>query len=234
VTTDSQEHKTGRKCYLPSCQGDLVDCIINFGENLDPFALSTSFHLSQNLADLCIVLGSSCTVAPANEIPQNVLNRGGKLAVVNFQDTHFSSSAHLTLHAQTDTVMKIVMQELGFQIPPFLLRREFRVRNSEGMLSFSGLEPDGSITSIFRGIEIRIPGAAPVILVDEKPQPDTPTFSCPLAGLNATTGSELEVSIFWMGHYNEPALPMKLIIPEPEKETRFLKQYDPLQGRWVE
>lgn len=30
------EHKTGRKCEVPGCNGDLKDTIINFGENLNP------------------------------------------------------------------------------------------------------------------------------------------------------------------------------------------------------
>lgn len=60
---------TGRNCDDPDCQGPLKDTIINFGENLPEDELTKAFA-EGNAADLCIVLGSSCTVTPAASIPQ--------------------------------------------------------------------------------------------------------------------------------------------------------------------
>lgn len=37
------EHKTGRKCDNPNCDGDLKDTIINFGENLNDNILELGF-----------------------------------------------------------------------------------------------------------------------------------------------------------------------------------------------
>ena len=38
----SYDHKTGRKCDNPKCNGNLFDSIINFGESLDKNVLTKS------------------------------------------------------------------------------------------------------------------------------------------------------------------------------------------------
>ena len=62
------EHKTGRKCEDILCNGDLIDTIINFNENLRENDLDLGFGHS-NIADLCLAMGSSLRVNPAASMP---------------------------------------------------------------------------------------------------------------------------------------------------------------------
>lgn len=62
------DHNTNRKCDNEKCRGDLMDTIINFGENLPEKDLDDGFVHSQ-MADLHIVLGSSLRVTPAADMP---------------------------------------------------------------------------------------------------------------------------------------------------------------------
>lgn len=75
------DHKTGRKCTVPSCKGDLCDSIINFGENLPKRELELGF-LHGGKADLCLAMGSSLRVTPAADMPGSTAEHGGKLVIV--------------------------------------------------------------------------------------------------------------------------------------------------------
>jgi len=107
-------------------------------------------------ADLIVCLGSSLTVSPANDLPKKVAQHGGELVIVNLQRTPLDNmrfvdflcvsvlcmcSWHvycmhstLRIHGRTDEVMIGVMQELGLEIPPFVLNRLVRVQHSKQSL----------------------------------------------------------------------------------------------------
>ena len=80
VIVKAKNHKTGRKC--DTCQGDLKDSIINFGESLDQTIAMTGFDKA-NEADLMLCLGSSLRVAPANAMAGIPPLHGGKLVICN-------------------------------------------------------------------------------------------------------------------------------------------------------
>ena len=65
------EHRTGRKCDNPKCNGFLKDTIINFGESLNKDIINEGFNQGIK-ADLMLSLGSSLCVSPANSIVGNV------------------------------------------------------------------------------------------------------------------------------------------------------------------
>lgn len=73
-------HATSRRCEDPNCRGVLNDSIINFGESLPVEEIQTAFKQSEE-ADLCIVLGSSLRVSPANQVPLNIHRRGQKVVI---------------------------------------------------------------------------------------------------------------------------------------------------------
>ena len=58
------KHLTGRKCDNTRCGGDLMDSIINFGENLRQEELDRGFQHGV-AADLMLCVGSSLRVNPA-------------------------------------------------------------------------------------------------------------------------------------------------------------------------
>lgn len=92
-----RERYTGRTC---SCGGRFRDTGVRFGDGLPEGALNNAWAATER-ADLCIVLGSSCTVTPASEIPAHVAKQG-KLAVLNLQPTLLDDSATLRIGALLD------------------------------------------------------------------------------------------------------------------------------------
>ena len=72
------DHSTSRTC--PACGGGLLDSIINFGEALPKQEIDNAFKHA-DMADLCIVLGSSLRVQPACLVPKTVHDRGGKVVI---------------------------------------------------------------------------------------------------------------------------------------------------------
>ena len=74
------DHTTSRRCADPKCGGVLHDSIINFGEPLPNEPLQYSM-LHAEMADLCIVLGSSLRVQPANQVPLRLHRRGDKVVI---------------------------------------------------------------------------------------------------------------------------------------------------------
>lgn len=75
-------HDTGRKCDNKKCNGDLMDTIINFGENLREVDLDTGFNHGQS-ADVMLCIGSSLRVNPAAQMAEATANNGGKLVIIN-------------------------------------------------------------------------------------------------------------------------------------------------------
>ena len=110
------EHKTGRKCDTPSCNGDLKDTIINFGENLNENILELGFQNCQT-ADLCVVMGSSLRVTPAADMPKATAENGGNLVIINLQKTPLDNYATLCIYGKCDDVMELLMEKLDYQIP---------------------------------------------------------------------------------------------------------------------
>lgn len=125
-------HATGRRCAW--CGGMLQDSIVNFGENLPEDHLESTLRNAAR-ADLCLSLGSSLTVYPANQIPEIAKDRtelsvnpsGGRLVICNLQRTPLDPLYDLRIFAKCDDLMSLVMQELS------LVLEEFRVRRRLGM-----------------------------------------------------------------------------------------------------
>ncbi|MBO5923437.1 MAG: NAD-dependent deacetylase, partial [Lentisphaeria bacterium] len=74
------------KCPQCECGGIIKPGIIFYGEQLDSGLLEQAFSDFAS-ADIAIVLGSSLTVNPAALLPQYTIRGGGKLAIINSQET---------------------------------------------------------------------------------------------------------------------------------------------------
>ncbi|KAI0814186.1 NAD-dependent deacetylase sirtuin-7 [Xylaria sp. FL0064] len=124
------DHRTGRICAL--CGGPLLDTVINFGESLFPEPL---------------LLGSSLTVSPSDEIPETVgRRREAKLAICNLQSTPKDRFSDLRIFAKTDELMTRVMDKLGLSIPPFILRR--------WLLVVQGVDVDGTPATFLQSVRL--------------------------------------------------------------------------------
>lgn len=83
---------TGNVPKCKKCGGVLKPEITFFGEALPMNALIESEKQAKS-ADLMLVLGSSLTVYPAAALPEITLRSGGKLVIVNEQQTHLDNKA---------------------------------------------------------------------------------------------------------------------------------------------
>ncbi|KAI8951282.1 NAD-dependent deacetylase sirtuin-7 [Xylaria longipes] len=220
------DHRTGRQCAI--CRGALLDTIINFGENLfeEPLRLARE-HADK--ADLCLVLGSSLTVSPSNEIPETVGGkRGAKLAICNLQSTPVDRLSDIRIFAKTDDLMTRVMAKLGLPISSFILRRRLVIRQETGadgrqQLVVQGIDVDGTPASFLQSVRLdynrRVVRSEPfVINFRSNPEPAT----------------RLKLELEFMGHYGEPNLEVEYIYEDVgSTEAYYFLEYNPDDGNWT-
>ncbi|KAF4984867.1 hypothetical protein FZEAL_20 [Fusarium zealandicum] len=222
-----RDHRTGRKCAL--CGGVLHDSIINFGEDLP----AESFHLAHRnakKADLCLVLGSSLTVTPANEIPEvSGLKKNAKLVICNLQTTPLDNLAHMHVYSEADSLMPRVMERLGFAIPAFILKRRLVIKadrdaSDRQLLTLGGIDVDGTPVSYLRSVKLE--DNRRVL----RSEPFTFSFRDGLSD-----GTQLKFDLEFMGHYNEPNLVVEYGVTgeEEARETVYDLHYDPSTGDWM-
>eukprot|EP01098_Paradermamoeba_levis_P005249 TRINITY_DN2224_c0_g1_i1.p1 TRINITY_DN2224_c0_g1~~TRINITY_DN2224_c0_g1_i1.p1 ORF type:complete len:295 (-),score=87.86 TRINITY_DN2224_c0_g1_i1:180-1064(-) len=120
---------SGRLCQKEGCKGRLKDSIINFGEYLPEDQLKNSQHHSLT-SDLSLVIGTSMRVSPANELPL----MGKRLVICNLQKTPFDHNSVLRIFAKSDEVMQMLMNELGLEIPTYVLNSEELIYEMENMI----------------------------------------------------------------------------------------------------
>ncbi|KAI1401564.1 DHS-like NAD/FAD-binding domain-containing protein [Hypoxylon fuscum] len=219
------DHRTGRKCAR--CGGVLLDSIVNFGESLpaEPLQLARD-HAQQ--ADLCLVLGSSLTVTPANGIPEVPGRRkGAKLAICNLQDTPLDNLADMRIHSKTDELMVRVMAKLDLPIPSFVLHRRLMVQmestgNERRQLKVTGVDVDGTPITFLQSVKLEYNRR----VVRSEP------FTINLRS-DLDPGTELKLQLEFMGHYGEPNLDIIYEYSgEGDGQTLYLLEYNPQNGEW--
>ena len=219
------DHETGRFCEDNNCKGPLIDSIINFGENLNEKILEDGFENSAK-SDLCLAMGSSLTVTPAADMPKTT-SKSGKLVIVNLQKTPLDSRAAMKIHAFCDTVMQMLMERLGLEIPEFKLVRRLRITKnqevkggvSKGCLDFQGIDSDGCPFTLFTSIQVK---KGKVIKELKK---------SPLKILEDRIDGVYEVTLNWQGHYQEPPLVIQLQTNGLESVT-YIMTFDPRSRTW--
>jgi hypothetical protein len=219
------DHRTGRKCTR--CDGSLHDSIVNFGEDLPVEALDRAFGNAKQ-ADLCLVLGSSLMVSPANEIPEvSGRRKGAKLAICNLQSTPLDKLSDLRIHSKTDDLMVRVMQYLDIPIPTFILHRfivvEISATNTRQVVKVYGTEIDGTPASILQSVRLDY----------NRRHVRSEPFEFPIRGA-LNVGTELKFDLEFMGHYGEPNLEIVYeFYGDKNLKKVFLYDYDPSIGLWT-
>lgn len=99
--------KTGRKCEL--CSGDLRDTLLDWEDPLPEGDLERS-ETECEKADLAICFGTSLRINPANQLPL----KAKKYVIVNLQKTPMDKEATLLIRERADTVMKDILEYLGY------------------------------------------------------------------------------------------------------------------------
>ncbi|KAI0160965.1 DHS-like NAD/FAD-binding domain-containing protein [Hypoxylon sp. FL1284] len=229
-----RDHRTGRRCAL--CGGALLDSIVNFGEPLPAAALARARgHAAA--ADVFLVLGSSLTVSPANEIPEEAVAGGrrkrgngrkaARLVICNLQDTPLDTLADLRVYARADDLVERVMAHIGAPIPPFVLRRRLVVQTESAggerrQLRVSGVDVDGTPATFLRSVRLehnrRAARSEPFVIgLREDPEP----------------GAELRLELEFMGHYGEPTLDVVYEYGgDDDVPVLYLLEYNPQNGEW--
>ncbi|MDR2768559.1 MAG: NAD-dependent deacetylase [Treponema sp.] len=91
----------GRVPRCPRCAAVLKPAITFYGEPL-PLAARREAEEEAAAADLMLVLGTSLRVNPAAAIPRTCLRHGGKIVIVNRQDTPLDQAAFLRFRDLSD------------------------------------------------------------------------------------------------------------------------------------
>ena len=84
----------GEVPHCPRCGGVIKPDIVFYGEGLDEEALDRAWRDFAR-ADLALVLGTSLVVQPAATLPELTLRHGGKVVLVNAQETPLDQAACL-------------------------------------------------------------------------------------------------------------------------------------------
>ena len=103
--------KTGRKCTLSDCEGDLRDVLLDWLDELP----NEDYELARDhceKSDLIICLATSLRIEPAASLAK----LGKKFVIVNLQNTPYDNRAELIVRAKVDDVMSDLMQQLGIEL----------------------------------------------------------------------------------------------------------------------
>ncbi len=92
----------------PRCGEILKPDIVMFGELLPEAAIDRAFELARSAA-LLLVVGSSLEVHPVAGLPQETLDAGGLLAIVNRGSTPYDARADLKLDGAAGEVLSAVL-----------------------------------------------------------------------------------------------------------------------------
>lgn len=219
------DHRTGRKCAI--CGGTLLDSIINFGEDL-PEADFQRAHANADKSDVFLVLGSSLTVTPANEIPEIPgRKRAAFLAICNLQKTPLDGLADLRVFSKSDDLMTRVMAKLDIPIPPFILQRRLAITNGQNArgkfhLLITGVDVDGTPSTFLRSVRCRNNRRV------TRAEPLTIDFR---GGLEP--GTQVELELEFMGNYGEPNLCLGHEFGgQVGQSVTYDLKYNPGNGNW--
>ncbi|MDR2211482.1 MAG: NAD-dependent deacetylase [Spirochaetaceae bacterium] len=88
--------RAGDMPRCPRCGGVLKPGITFYGDPL-PLEARREAETEAQAADLMLIVGTSLTVFPAADLPRTTLRRGGRIVIINRQDTALDDSALIRL-----------------------------------------------------------------------------------------------------------------------------------------
>ncbi|KAL4510633.1 hypothetical protein ABPG72_004787 [Tetrahymena utriculariae] len=217
------DHLTGKICDNLKCGGELVDTIVNFGENLPKKDMDQGFQNSKQ-ADLHLVLGSSLRVTPAADIPLATAQNGNKLVVVNLQKTPLDNLCALRIYAMIDNVMVLLMKKLGLEIPEFILQRTIVIKKTnQNTINVFSEDKDGCPYDIFKQI----------VLDQGKKQPFEIQVKAPY--IFSITNPQFAIKLGFFEHYKEGPFRLDLNLQNLPlgQKVKYLIQFSPKLQKWI-
>lgn len=95
----------------PQCAGMVKSDTVMFGEPI-PAALLRECEAQADLADVCIIAGTSATVYPAAAFPEFVLRRGGAIIDVNTDENPFTPYAAAVLRGPAGEMLPALVEKV--------------------------------------------------------------------------------------------------------------------------
>ena len=102
---------TGAIPHCPNCENILKPDAILFEEQLP----QKTWQMVENeiiKCDLLIVVGSSLEVFPVARLPFKIVNQGGKLIIINKQETYIDSRADVVLHRDAAEILPLIVNRV--------------------------------------------------------------------------------------------------------------------------
>jgi len=101
--------RTGRAPACPRCGGRFKHATVSFGQALPTEAFAEAMRWAVE-APLMLAIGSSLVVTPAADLPRLVVQRGGRLAILNRDPTPLDSLASLVIRAPIGATLAMVAE----------------------------------------------------------------------------------------------------------------------------
>jgi NAD-dependent deacetylase len=95
----------------PHCAGIVKGDTVQFGEPIPPDVLRRCYE-EVDRADCMLVVGTSATVYPAAEFPQEVLRRGGAVVEVNPEESELTPLATISVRGPAGAVLARLLHHL--------------------------------------------------------------------------------------------------------------------------
>ncbi|CAK9151862.1 unnamed protein product [Ilex paraguariensis] len=99
--------ETMRRCSDMKCGAKLKDTVLDWEDALPPREMNAA-EKHCRMADVVLCLGTSLQITPACNLPLKSLRGGGKIAIVNLQETPKDKKASLVIHGLVDKKSAIV------------------------------------------------------------------------------------------------------------------------------
>ncbi|XP_010252773.1 PREDICTED: NAD-dependent protein deacetylase SRT1 isoform X1 [Nelumbo nucifera] len=111
--------ETSRRCSDVNCGAKLRDTVLDWEDALPPKEMNLA-EKHCRMADVVLCLGTSLQITPACNLPLRSIRGGGKVVIVNLQQTPKDKKANLVIHGFVDKVIAGVMHLLNLRIPPYV------------------------------------------------------------------------------------------------------------------
>ncbi|MBW2609023.1 MAG: Sir2 family NAD-dependent protein deacetylase [Deltaproteobacteria bacterium] len=97
--------------YCDDCSGILKPDTISFGQAMPEDKMSDAIMYAHR-CDLCIAMGSSLVVYPAASVPEEAVNNGARLMIINRDETPLDRKADLLIHDSVGKTLDRIMTEI--------------------------------------------------------------------------------------------------------------------------
>ena len=97
--------------YCDDCSGILKPNTVSFGQAMPEDKMTQSFLYAQQ-CDLCMVMGSSLVVYPAAAIPEQAVQNGAHLIIINRDETPLDHKADLVIHDSVSRCLDQIIKQV--------------------------------------------------------------------------------------------------------------------------